>query len=76
MSNGEDVKKAESDQDILDRLIAKKHKVDGPWFEFDGQNCEEPCQGWDGYDRRCECGNRRVTWVLSDDKTRVWAEAW
>lgn len=46
------------------------------WFEFDGQNCEEPCLGWDGHERRCECGNRRVSWVLTDDGTYVYAEAW
>lgn len=32
-------------------------------FEFDGPNCDGPCAGWDGTDRRCECGNRRVSWV-------------
>lgn len=31
-------------------------------IEFSGQNCEGPCSGWDGESRRCECGNRRVSW--------------
>jgi hypothetical protein len=35
--------------------------------EFDGQNCMDydedvVCGGWDGVDRRCDCGNRRVSW--------------
>lgn len=37
---------------------------------FDGQNCndwldpdEADCLGWDGHSRRCDCGNRRVSWV-------------
>lgn len=33
---------------------------------FDGQNCDGPCAGWDGFSNRCECGNRRVGWEMSD----------
>lgn len=43
------------------RLLAK-----GGWHDFDGQNCDGPCSGWDGESRRCECGNRRVSWSTSD----------
>jgi hypothetical protein len=42
----------------------------GP-IEFDGMNCndyleedEVECGGWDGEERRCECGNRRVSWDI------------
>lgn len=28
---------------------------------FDGMNCDD-CPGWDGESRRCQCGNRRVSW--------------
>ena len=32
------------------------------FIEFIGDsNCED-CRGWDGFDRRCDCGNRRVNW--------------
>jgi len=36
---------------------------------FDGMNCNdyeetEVCFGWDGFDRRCSCGNRRVYWEV------------
>jgi hypothetical protein len=37
--------------------------------EFSGMNCNgyleddaDECLGWDGVDRRCDCGNRRVSW--------------
>ena len=34
--------------------------------EFEGMNCNDDdgtfCSGWDGVDRRCDCGNRRVSW--------------
>ena len=37
--------------------------------EFDGMNCNDyleegqvECSGWDGFDRRCTCGNRHVFW--------------
>ena len=42
--------------------------------EFDGQNCNDwldddkpECLGWDGLSRRCDCGNRRVSWVAYKD---------
>lgn len=38
---------------------------------FDGMNCNDyldegqpECTGWDGFDRRCDCGNRRVSWEV------------
>ena len=42
---------------------------------FNGQNCDDAkyneddpdCMGWDGYSRRCTCGNRRVSWVFDGD---------
>lgn len=53
---------------------------------FDGQNCEYSdmgggawCDGWDGNDRRCECGNRRVGWTflqLTPGKWHFYAEAY
>lgn len=41
------------------------HGVDATeWHEFDGNdNCDASCRGWNGEDRRCDCGNRRVYWV-------------
>jgi hypothetical protein len=43
--------------------------LNGP-IKFDGMNCnyyredDQPeCDGWDGEDRRCNCGNRRVYWA-------------
>jgi len=65
--------------EIYKKLVAEKLAQGGP-FDFDGQNCHDlednECSGWDGVDRRCNCGNRRVGWVLSDDKTYIYAEAW
>ena len=43
------------------------------WHDFAGQNCDGPCRGWDGIDRRCDCGNRRVCWA---DKEHSYAEAY
>lgn len=57
----------------------------GSLIEFDGQNCSdaweegEGCAGWDGNDRRCDCGNRRVTWSFYECRKGAWAyyaEAW
>ena len=37
--------------------------------DFADMNCndyleedDQPCTGWDGVSRRCDCGNRRVGW--------------
>ena len=41
--------------------------------------CADDCLGWDGEDRRCDCGNRRVFWQTKkyDDGTwEAWGEAW
>lgn len=44
-----------------------KTKYTENYIEFEGMNCndflkpgEPECPGWDGYSRRCKCGNRRV----------------
>ena len=38
------------------------------YISFSGKNCDGPCAGWNPSDSRCQCGNRRVSWVaLSDD---------
>ena len=71
-----------TDDEILEELVQEKFQED-IWFDFDGHNCHDldeeesrNCEGWDGVDRRCQCGNRRVAWVLSDDKSYVYAEAY
>jgi hypothetical protein len=49
-------------------------------IEFEGMNCndwlndDEPeCEGWDGTSRRCDCGNRRVSWEASQDSKGNWS---
>lgn len=43
-------------------------KQNGGTIEIDVMNCndylEDNQDGWDGDDRRCECGNRRVSWDI------------
>lgn len=54
----------------------------GP-IEFDGMNCNDyledgqaECDGWDGEDRRCNCGNRRVSWdVNKNSDGSFWVRA-
>ena len=52
---------------------AKRQAAEGLLIEFDGQNCNDylddeadECDGWDGVDNRCECGNRRVYWEVEN----------
>lgn len=73
-----------TEQEAIDYAI-KLIGEDG-WVEFDGMNCndyldddEEECMGWDGEDRRCDCGNRRVSWSIqteSDGSFTAYAEAY
>lgn len=43
---------------------AEKYVTENGSVEFDGdQECID-CIGWDGIDRRCDCGNRRVSWEV------------
>lgn len=52
--------------------ILNQFPPSGGLIGFNGQNCEDAryiddapdCGGWDGYSRRCDCGNRRVSWVV------------
>ena len=39
-------------------------------------NCDDDCRGWDGNDRRCDCGNRRVFWEWedTDEGIQIWPE--
>lgn len=65
---------------IAFNLVLEKLEEEDELFDFDGQNCNDIednyCGGWDGVSRRCECGNRRVYWELSEDKTHVYGVAY
>ena len=69
--------------EAIDQALA----MSGGLVSFEGQNCndylsegEAECSGWDGESRRCECGNRRVSWEVyrddSGDGVSVAAVAW
>lgn len=73
---------SETIEEVYKRLVAEKLAANSDrMFDFEGHNCADSwdegleCSGWDGESRRCSCGNRRVSWVLSDDNTYVYAEA-
>jgi hypothetical protein len=74
MKEGSMDKKSRTEK--FNTLVSEKLKTDSGPFEFEGFNCDQDeCNGWNGLDDRCECGNRRVSWVFSDDETFVYAEA-
>jgi len=51
--------------DIAYNIEVKRREMEigDEYIDFDGQNCEDECNGWNPKDRRCECGNRRVSWT-------------
>ena len=64
-----------STQKTFEELKTEAMPPAGEFIEFAGNdNCED-CEGWDGTSARCDCGNRRVYWSLSDDKASVYAMA-
>lgn len=58
-------------------LQAAKQYVaeEGGMIEFDGSTCDEEaqCMGWDGEDRRCDCGNNRVYWSTWKNLDGLWS---
>ena len=51
-----------------------KSLTDDEFVEFDGDdNCIDECRGWNGKDKRCDCGNRRLCWRVDNDE--VYPEA-
>jgi len=49
-------------------------EANGGFDTFDGMNCNDyldddqpECIGWDGISRRCDCGNRRVSWDIEQN---------
>lgn len=48
----------------FNKEVAKQEEEIGEgYISFSGQNCDDPCDGWNPKDRRCQCGNRRVSWT-------------
>ena len=61
-------------------VARRESEIGDGYIGFDGQNCEDPCEGWNPKDRRCQCGNRRVSWTddYSSDfrNMTIYAEAY
>lgn len=41
----------------------QESEIGDDYIGFTGQNCDDDCSGWNPKDRRCQCGNRRVSWT-------------
>lgn len=58
----------------------QKKVVGDGLIRFGGDDNCEGCGGWDGESRRCQCGNRRVSWERDSshtfEKPCVYAEAY
>ena len=72
-----------TEQEAMDAAAAKSAEMMETYetVDFDGNNCADSydegfagadCDGWDGNDRRCECGNRRVSWSFSEYPKGSW----
>lgn len=58
----------------------REAQIGKEYIDFSGQNCKEECAGWNPSERRCQCGNRRVTWTegyySTFENMEIYAEAW
>ena len=58
----------------------REAEIGDEYIGFSGQNCDDPCEGWNPNEHRCQCGNRRVSWTdgYSSDFTdmSIYAEAY
>jgi len=61
-------------------IAANIEAIGDGYTEFGGMNCNDYrdddemfCEGWDGVDRRCDCGNRRVSWSTEQDSKGNWS---
>ena len=58
----------------------REAEIGDNYIDFSGQNCEDECDGWNPQNRRCQCGNRRVSWTdgYSSDfrNMEIYAEAY
>lgn len=60
-------------------LEINKYVNAGKYISFNGNNCEDECLGWKPQDRRCQCGNRRVSFDWEDfdfEHPYIYAQAW
>ena len=61
-------------------VALREATIGDDYIGFSGQNCDEPCDGWNPKHHRCQCGNRRVSWTdgyYSDFKNMsIYAEAY
>lgn len=57
-----------AEQIAFEEAVARQKTI-WMWHGFEGQNCDGPCDGWNGVDQRCQCGNRRVSWTQGDGHT-------
>jgi hypothetical protein len=52
---------------LMKKIIEIEMDLQGGYIDnFDNRDyCSETCEGWDGFSRRCDCGNRRIDWSVS-----------
>lgn len=71
----------EKANDLAFEEEVNRREAEGGYIEFGGQDsCDgNGCLGWDMKDRRCSCGNRRVSWTTgighSFKEPYIYAEA-
>jgi hypothetical protein len=40
----------------------RETEIGDDYIKFNGQNCDNKCDGWNPQHHRCQCGNTRVKW--------------
>lgn len=63
-----------------EEVTRRETEIGDDYIEFNGQNCDGDCEGWNPASHRCQCGNRRVKWEMAFQvdfrDMRIYAEAY
>lgn len=46
-----------------EEVTRRETEIGDDYIEFNDQNCDGDCEGWNPGSPRCQCGNRRVDWT-------------
>lgn len=83
-NNKEEIEKEKMDKEqekkeLIKKLITIIMEENGNYYLTNYRNrdnCDFDCKGWDGFSRRCECGNRRISWRITPDQDDLYYKAW
>jgi hypothetical protein len=65
-----DIEKFETKEECFDALEQHINEMKEYDYYIDPRWiwCWPPCRGWDGFSQYCDCGRRKVDWIIYDGR--------